>query len=131
MSRMNLEHLGLNYHDPVAAAAWYVKNLGMKVARKFGPPGYGHFLADAQDRMMLEFYLNTTVPVPDYPSLNTFSFHVAFQVDDVAATRERLLQAGATAEGDVTTNDDGDKLAMVRDPWGLPLQFVKRTKAML
>jgi len=41
---MNLEHLGLNYHDPVAAAAWYVKNLGMKVTRKFGPPGHGHFL---------------------------------------------------------------------------------------
>jgi len=79
----------------VAAAAWYVKNLGMKVTRKFGPPGHGHFLADAQGRMMLEFYLNNTVPVPDYPSLNAFSFHVAFQVDDVAATRERLLQAGA------------------------------------
>jgi len=71
----------------------------------------------------LEFYLNNTVPVPDYPSLNAFSFHVAFQVDDVAATRERLLQAGATAEGEVTTNDDGDKLAMVRDPWGLPVQL--------
>jgi uncharacterized glyoxalase superfamily protein PhnB len=103
----------------------------MTVARKFGPPGHGHFLADAQGRMMLEFYLNVAVPIPDYPSLNPFSFHVAFQVDDVAVTRERLLQAGATAEGEVATNDDGDKLAMVRDPWGLPLQFVKRTKTML
>jgi glyoxylase I family protein len=128
---MNLEHLGLNYPDPVAAAAWYVANLGMKVARKAGPPGHGHFLADAQGRMMLEFYLNASVPIPDYRSFNPLAFHVAFHVDDVAAARERLLKAGATAEGEVTTNDDGDKLAMLRDPWGLPVQLAKRIKPMV
>jgi hypothetical protein len=42
-----------------------------------------------------------------------------------------LIKAGATPQGDINTNDDGDQLAMVRDPWGLPVQLVKRTKAMI
>lgn len=128
---MNLEHIGLNHPDPVAAAAWYEQNLGMKIARKFGPPGHGHFLTDARGAMMLEFYHNALAPVPDFRSLNPMSHHVAFQVDDVAVTRDRLIKAGATAQGGVTSNDDGDQLAMMRDPWGLPVQLVKRTKSML
>jgi glyoxylase I family protein len=131
MAAMHLEHLGLNHSDAVAAADWYCTNLGMKVTRKFGPPGHGHFVADAGGQMMLEFYHNAQAPVPDFRALNPMSFHVAFHVEDVLATRERLLKAGATAAGNVTSNEDGDTLAIVRDPWGLPVQLVKRTKAML
>jgi len=128
---MNLEHFGLNHSDPVAAAAWYEQNLGMKIARKFGPPAHGHFLVDARGQMMLEFYHNALAPVPDFQVINPLSLHVALQVDDVPAARERLIKSGATAQGNVTSNDDGDQLAMVRDPWGLPVQLVKRSQAML
>lgn len=81
--------------------------------------------------MMLEFYSNTEVAVPDYASLAPFSFHIAFHVANVPATRQRLLAAGATPEGEVNTNDDGDKITIVRDPWGICLQFVQRAKPML
>ncbi len=128
---MHLEHLGLNHPDPVAAAAWFCQNLGMTVARKFGPPQHGHFLADARGTMMLEFYFNADVPVPDYAKLAPFSFHIAFHVKDVPASRARLLQAGATPEGEVNTNTDGDKITIVRDPWGVCLQFVQRGKPMI
>jgi glyoxylase I family protein len=128
---MNLEHLGLNHPDPVAAADWYGQNLGMKVTRKFGPPGHGHFLADARGQMLVEFYFNAAVPVTDFRAVNPMSLHLAFQVDDVATARARLLAAGATPESEVNTNDDGDKLAMLRDPWGMPVQLVKRVNAML
>ncbi len=128
---MNLEHLGLNHHDPAAAAAWYCQHLGLTVARKFGAPGHGHFLADTRGQMMLEFYFNPTAGVPDYAALDPFAFHIAFHVDDVAAVRAQLLQAGATAEGEVKVNDDGDQLTVVRDPWGICLQFVRRAKRML
>lgn len=128
---MNLEHFGLNHSDPVAAAAWYEQNLGMKIARKFGPPGNGHFLADTRGQVMLEFYHNALAPVPDFSATNPMSFHVAFYVDDVAATREQLIKSGASNQGNVTSNDDGDQLAMVRDPWGLPVQLVRRTKPMI
>ena len=46
-------------------------------------------------------------------------------------TIARLVQAGATAEGAIVRNDDGDELGMVRDPWGFAVQLVKRAKAML
>ena len=128
---MHLEHLGLNHPDPVAAAAWFCQNLDMTVARKFGPPQHGHFLADARGTMMLEFYFNADVAVPDYAKLAPFSFHIAFHVDDVPAIRARLLKAGATPEGEVNTNGDGDKITIVRDPWGICLQFVQRTKPMI
>jgi len=128
---MNIEHVGLNYPDPVAAAEWYGKNLGMTIARRSGPPNHGHFLADARGQMMIELYKNAKAPVPDYRALNPLILHIAFQVDDVAAARQKLLQAGATSEGDIVTNDAGDQIAMLRDPWGFPVQLIRRTKPMI
>lgn len=128
---MHLEHLGLNHPNPVAAAAWYCQHLDMTVARQFGPPQNGRFLADSRGKMMLEFYHNTEVEIPDYGALAPFSFHIAFHVTDVPAVRARLLQAGATPEGEVNTNGDGDKITIVRDPWGICLQFVQRKQPMI
>lgn len=128
---MHLEHVAYNIPAPVAAAEWYSQNLGMTVPRKFGPPAHGHFLASNRGQVMLEFYNNPKVKVPDYHALDPLVLHIAFAVEDVAAVRAHLLSVGATAEGEITTNDDGDILAMLRDPWGIPLQLVKRAKAMI
>jgi hypothetical protein len=56
--------------------------------------------------------------------------HVAFGVSDLKSERQRLLLAGATAVGDVTVTPAGDELAMLRDPWGLAVQLVKRAKPL-
>lgn len=128
---MILEHIAFNIPAPVAAAAWYCQHLAMTVRRKQGPPASAHFLADATGKMMLEFYQHPTVPVPDYRTIDPQVLHIAFAVNDVAATRAKLLEAGASAEGEIFGNDDGDQLAMLRDPWGVPLQLVKRATAML
>jgi glyoxylase I family protein len=131
MSAMNIEHIGFNVVDPVGAAEWYCKNLGMTIARQSGPPANGRFLADKRVKMMLEFYHNSKVAVLDYRNLHPITLHVALNVDDVAAVQASLVKAGGMAEGEVTTNDDGDVLAFVRDPWGLTLQLLKRAKPML
>jgi glyoxylase I family protein len=57
--------------------------------------------------------------------------HIAFWADDVAATRARLLTAGATPEGEVVLTPAGDTVAMLRDPWGLAIQFVHRGSPMI
>jgi len=80
---------------------------------------------------MLEFYRQPHLPVPDYQSVDPLILHLAFWADDVPGTRARLLTAGATAVGDVIRNDQGDEVAMLRDPWGLPVQLVRRERAML
>lgn len=103
----------------------------MTIARKTGPPNHCHFLADARGQMMLEFYSDAGAPIPDYAALHPFAFHIAFQVNDVAGKRDLLLKAGATSAVELKTNADGDQLFIVRDPWGIPLQFVKRTTRMV
>lgn len=128
---MRLEHLGLNHPDPAAAAAWYCQHLNMTIARQFGPPQHGRFLVTSSGNMMLEFYHNSAEKIPAYADLEPFSFHIAFHVDDVESIRARLLKAGATAEGDVNINADGDKITIIRDPWGICLQFVHRAEPMI
>jgi len=129
--RIRLEHVAINVEDPVEMAKWYCENLGMKIVRKGPPPINMHFISDAGDNMMLEIYTNPPDAVPNYRSMDPLMLHIAFMVDDVKKTRRRLVSAGATAVGEVTVTDSGDELAMLRDPWGVPIQFVKRANPML
>ena len=130
LSDMRIEHVAFNVAEPVAMAHWYTQHLQMRVVRISGPPWHAHFLVDAANQSMIEIYYNSKAPVPPYGTMDPLMLHVAFAVDDVRATRARLMQAGATAEGEVDTNPIGDNLAMLRDPWGFALQFVKRATPM-
>ena len=127
---MRIEHVAFNVTEPVAMAHWYTEHLQMRVARIFGPPGHAHFLVDAAGESMIEIYYNSTAPVPAYGKMDPLMLHLAFAVDDVRTTRSRLLQAGATAEGEAATTSSGDNLAMLRDPWGFAVQLVKRATPM-
>ena len=129
--RIRLEHVALNVEDPIRMAEWYCKNLGMKVVRQGPPPANGRFISDAGGNMMLELYHNPPDAVPDYASMNPLVLHIAFMVDDVKGSCRKLVAAGATIVEDVYTTDSGDEIAMLRDPWGVPIQFLKRTKPML
>ncbi len=123
---MKIEHVAFNVTDPVAMAQWYETHLGMKTIRRLGPPTHIHFLADDGGQTVIEIYHNSKAPVPDYRATHPLVLHLAFMVDDVRSARARLLQAGATAAGEVTVTENGDELAMLRDPWGVAVQLVKR-----
>ncbi len=127
---MRIEHIAFNVSDPIAMAEWYCENLEMTVIREGPPPGNARYLVDGTGNTVLELYTNPPEAVPDYASMDPMVLHVAFCADDVASTRERLLAAGATPEGDVTESDTGDVLAMLRDPWGLAVQLARRGEAM-
>lgn len=128
---MNIEHIAINVADPPAMARWYVDHLGMRIVRNLGTQTFTHFLADESSRVVLEIYHHAAAGVPDYFAMNPLVLHVAFAVADMNATRERLLAAGATAAGDVAVTPAGDELAMLRDPWGVPLQLVRRVSPLL
>ena len=125
------EHIAFNVRDPIAVAKWYCDNLGMQILRKSPPPASTHFIADSANSMTLELYRNEKGPIPDYASINDNSLHLAFTVDDINDTRGRLLAAGATIAEDIVTTPSGDKILMLRDPWGLPLQISVRISPML
>jgi catechol 2,3-dioxygenase-like lactoylglutathione lyase family enzyme len=128
---MNIEHTGLNVPAPLEMAKWYVANLGMKVVRSFDNSTHTHFLADSAGHTMIEIYCNRSAPIPDYPSMDPLVLHICFSADDVDAARRRLLAAGATPVGDIATTGSGDLLAMLRDPWGVPIQLAKRSIPMI
>jgi len=130
MPTLNLEHIALNVADPVAMAAWYVKNLGMRIVRESTVAPYIHFLADAAGRSVIEVYSNDADPFPDYASMHPLRLHVAFATSDPDGSRAALEAAGATFV-DEMKRDDGTRLVMLRDPWGLALQLCKRPEPLL
>src|ERR1043165_5970212 len=110
--KMKIEHTAYQVEDPAALARWYVDHLGLRVKRAQQESPFGQFLADDGDAVMLEFYRQPLIPVPDYRAMDPMLLHLAFRADDVAGTRARLLAAGATAEGDVVRTPTGDEVAM-------------------
>jgi uncharacterized glyoxalase superfamily protein PhnB len=80
--------------------------------------------------MMFEFYHSKSAKVPDYASMNNHELHIAFMVDDVKGMCERLIGAGARLDGEIVVTGDGDEIAILRDPWGIPIQFVRRAEPM-
>lgn len=128
---VRLEHVALNVAEPIKMAKWYADNLGMKVMREGPPPVNMRFIADSGGNMMLELYRNPPDAVPDYAAMDPLLLHVAFMVDDVDVTRQKLIAAGATPVDEVTVTPAGDRLAMLRDPWGLTIQLLRRANPML
>ncbi len=122
---MKFEHFALNVADARASVQWYVDHLGLRIARSKPDAPFTSFLADDSGRVIMELYSNPAAPFPDYKSTHPLCFHVAFVDDDPNATRIRLLAAGASPAYEETL-PDGSFLIMLRDPWGIPLQLVRR-----
>jgi glyoxylase I family protein len=127
---MKLEHLGLNVSDPRAATLWYQKHLGLQVVRRMETAPFTTFLADSSGTMMLEIYHNPPDQVPPYANMSPLLLHVAFVSNDPEADKKALLSAGATFVEEARLAD-GSLIVTMRDPWGLAIQFCRRTTPML
>jgi catechol 2,3-dioxygenase-like lactoylglutathione lyase family enzyme len=125
-----MEHLGYQVKDPVKVAAWYCENLGFTIVRAVENEAKTRFVADSAGTMMLEIYNNPTAPVPDYASMNPLVLHLAFLCSDIPATVKKLTAAGAKLLEEFTT-PQGDGIAMLRDPWGMAIQFCNRKTPMI
>jgi uncharacterized glyoxalase superfamily protein PhnB len=127
---LKIEHAAWQVPDPVAAAEWYEAHLGMKVVRSGGEPAHARFLADATGRVLLEIYNNPRVGVPDYAATDPLTIHLAFCVEDVKAETDRLVAAGAGLHSPPEKMNNGDEMSMLRDPWGFPIQILRRGEPM-
>jgi catechol 2,3-dioxygenase-like lactoylglutathione lyase family enzyme len=124
---MKFEHFAINVPDVRATTKWYVDNLGLSIVRSIEQAPYTKFLADETGRVVIELYSNTSVVAPDYPSMPPLNFHIAFVAVNAKQVEERLIAAGATLFKEESL-PDGSLLVMMRDPWGVPLQFCQRAK---
>ena len=123
---MRIEHIAINVKEPAEMAQWYCDNLGMQIVRD---TGQAFFIGDQNNNTILEIYNNPPDAVPDYASMHPLLFHIAFISENVTADRKKLIDAGAAPEGEVNT-DAGNTFAIVRDPWGIAIQLVKRKTPM-
>lgn len=110
---------------------WYVEHLGFKVTRRIVEPPYTHFLVDETGLVMIEIYGNADAPVPDYAAQHPLTLHLALVSTDVPSDVRRLESAGAQLDGAIVDTPAGDRMAMLRDPWGCVLQLVQRKSPML
>lgn len=128
---MKIEHTAFQAPDPVAAADWYCQHLGFHVKRAVDGRVPTRFLADDTGTVMLELYHNPDVPMPDYAAMNPLVFHVALVSDDVEDDWQRLIEAGAKPATAIARTPAGDTVAMLRDPWHVPIQLCKRAAPMV
>ena len=125
-----LEHPAIDVADPVATAKWWCENLGFTMTRQKDDETHTTFIVDASGRVAIEMYRAKTQPVaPDSASMDPLTLHFGFTSKDVDADIERLTKAGATlVSHDKSPGFDG---AMMRDPSGIAIQFVKREQSVL
>ena len=121
-------HIGLNVENMEAAVAWYVENLGFGVIRKV--PGNMTFLADPGGRPVLELYSNPSAGVMDFFGTHFLSMHLAFLAADPRDAAEKLCAAGAVVVEPFKITDAGDRMVMLKDPFGISIQFVRRARPM-
>ncbi len=121
------EHVALNVPDRERAEKWYAENLGLTVARSV--PGGACFLADPTGRVVFELYANPAHASLDFGPLHPLTFHVAFVVSNLSQEAARLSAAGARVVEELKTVN-GDTMIMMRDPFGMGLQLMKRKDPM-
>jgi glyoxylase I family protein len=128
---MRIEHFAYQVEHPAEASNWYCQHLDFVVKRSADAPVPVRFLADESGSVMIEIYNNPTVTTPDYASMDPLLLHLAFVCDHVQTATDRLLAAGATRVSGPEIMGNGDEIAMLRDPWGLAIQFIKRADPMV
>ena len=117
-----LEHFAIYAADAPALKDFYVAAFGLRVIVESGgnPPGY--FLADDAG-MALEI-----IGRPEgEPAVNQrWVCHVAFAVDDFAATRAALERRGIVFETDTVVENASFRTAFFNDPEGNRCQIAWR-----
>jgi glyoxylase I family protein len=116
------EHVAIYASDTTALKDFYVEALGLRVIVESGgkPPAY--FLAD-ESGMALEIIGRPPVE----PAANQrWICHLAFVVDDVAASRAALERRGLVFETETAVHTEAMQTAFFNDPEGNRCQIVWR-----
>ena len=122
-----LEHFAIYAADAPALKDFYVAALGLRVIVESGgkPPGF--FLADDAG-MALEI-----IGRPEgEPAVNQrWVCHIAFSVDDFAATRAALERRGIVFETDTVVENASFRTAFFNDPEGNRCQIAWRNPPLV
>ena len=148
MTVSRIDHVGITVSDLDRALGFYRDLLGLSVVadNTISEPAVAELLGldsvelrivdlDSGDGRILELlqYLQPVGRRLDYESSDAATEHIAFTVDDLAAVRARLAEAGVkmVSRKALTIDDpggsfDGAICLYVRDPDGAILELVQR-----
>ncbi len=121
---MIIEHVAFNVKDPGSVVKWYIENIGLKLIKRVNE--YTWFIGDENSNTVLEIYYNPAAEVLEYANMDPLMLHIAFVSNKIEEDIKRLVEAGATVVNANAFTKAGDRLAMLRDPWGLCIQLVDR-----
>ncbi|MCV9877625.1 lactoylglutathione lyase [Brenneria izbisi] len=127
---MRLLHTMLRVGDLQRAVDFYTKVLGMRLLRTSENTEYKYNLAfvgytDESEGAVIELTYNWGVD--HYDMGNAFG-HVALGVDDVAATCERIRQAGGNVTREAGPVKGGTTIiAFVEDPDGYKIELIENS----
>jgi glyoxylase I family protein len=123
---MKLEHVGLCIENPISAAEWWVANLGFEFIRKLGTDEGGvAFITDNQGTV-IEFGKLEEVPSLNLSGLEFIQLHFAIECNNTEQEAERLVKKGATLIGESPRNAYNNEKLIIRDPWDICIQLIKR-----
>jgi catechol 2,3-dioxygenase-like lactoylglutathione lyase family enzyme len=127
-----IQHCALVVSDVETARRFYVTVLGLEELPR--PANFrfgGAWLRAGGDEVHLIAAPDTTcppgVPEPGEAQRTGLATHIAFEVESLAAMRERLLEHGVEPVGGPMPRGDGVDQLFLRDPDGYLLELFERT----
>jgi glyoxylase I family protein len=123
-----IHHVAIICSDYARSKHFYVEVLGFKVVRESYREGRKSYKLDLQvgDRYQLELFSFPDPPArPSRPEACGLR-HIAFEVDDVQESAQKLIARGVEVEPiriDETTNK---AFTFFQDPDGLPIEIYQR-----
>ena len=102
----NINHITYNVKDKDAALKWYEDILGLKQIPKMVDADHLYWLQLPSGAMV---HIIENADAPSAPS-----HHTAFEVDDIEASREYLVQKGIETT-EIQTRNDGQRAMYLND----------------
>jgi lactoylglutathione lyase len=124
---MKYLHTMLRVGNLDAALDFFVNKLGLKETRRYENQG-GRFtlvFLSAPESPEAEIELTYNWDEHEYTGGRNFG-HLAFAVDDIYATCERLMKAGVT----ISRPPRDGRMAFVRSPDQISIEFLQKGKAL-
>ena len=125
LSIKKIHHIAIICSDYQVSKTFYTDVLGLQVIREvFREQRYSYKLDLALNgEYIVElFSFPSPPPRPSRPEAAGLR-HLAFEVDDVAATAEALREKGVEAEPVRIDEFTGKQFTFIADPDGLPIEF--------
>lgn len=128
MEQLDLDHLHLKSRDAAAAADFYLRAFGGRLAARVERPGALRLVVELFGLRLFIEQVDEACP-DGLPRPFRGMEHLAIRTDAIEATLQRCLAQGATLSQSVTVLSPQATIAFIDGPDGTPIELVQRRAA--